>query len=177
MKRLPINFDEVQKAMEDTEREAFEYFLDLSSGEVVVIADDIMETAREILGEAYDDDVDQYDDVEIEREPDVPSWMEDEVELALEIFLDNEGNYVRIPERRPDSVFAAMRDFVADIGQDDLKARLSAALDGKGAFRKFKDALGPHPKERKRWYGFSAQKARQEIFDWLITIGIEPEQH
>lgn len=176
MKRLPINFDEVQKAMEDTEREAFEYFLDLSSGEVVVIADDIMETAREILGEAYDDDVDQYDDVEIEREPDVPSWMEDEVELALEIFLDKEGNYVRIPERSPDSVFAAMRAFVADIGQDDLKTRLSAALDGKGSFRKFKDVLGPHPKERKRWYGFSAQKARQEILDWLRTIGIEPEQ-
>ena len=49
-------------------------------------------------------------------------------------------------------------------------------LDGKNAFRKFKDSLAPYPKERKLWYGFNAKAARDEIRAWLQDIGIDQEK-
>lgn len=172
MKKLPIDFDEIQKAMEDIERNAFEYFLDRETGEILILSEDIMHRANEIISAHYDDDNAEYDAVELDEEPDIPDWMEDEIELALEILLFSRGQYVRIPERSPGNVFAAMKSFVDQVENPELADELRLALDGKGAFRRFKDALDPFPKERKLWYGFSAKAAKKDIEAWLGEAGI-----
>lgn len=173
MKELKIDFDEIQKAMEDTVRDAFDYFLDRETGEVIILSEDIINRAQSLLEEDFDEDLSSYEEVIFDREHDIPDWMEDEVELALDIFLDEGERYVRIPERSAHRGFAAMRSFAESVQDQQLKEQLLIHLDGRGVFRKFKDALEPYPKERKAWYRHNAGQSKKEIEDWLLSIGIE----
>ena len=169
---MNINFDEIQKAMEDTDRDAFDYFLDMESGEVIILSEDIINKAQEILAESYDEDIGDYDDVEVEEEPSIPEWMEDEIELALDVFIYEKERYIRIPERARRYGFETMKAFAETLEDEMLKEILLELLDGKNAFRRFKDSLAPYPKERKLWYGFNAKASRNEIRAWLRSIGI-----
>ncbi len=174
MKKLSINIDEIQKAAEDTERDAFDYFLDRNNGEVVILSADIIALAKELLSQSYDDDIADFDDVEPDELPEIPEWMEDEIELALHIFLQERKRYERIPERNPSDTYAAMKIFAENLENRQLGELLQQALDGDGAFRKFKDLLVPYPKERKLWHSFNATAAKKEIISWLASHGIEP---
>jgi hypothetical protein len=69
-----------------------------------------------------------------------------------------------------------MKAFAGTLGDETLKETLLELLDGKNAFRRFKDALEPFPKERKLWYGFNAKTTRAEIEDWLKSIVFEQEK-
>lgn len=171
MKKV-IDYDEVQKAMEDTVRDAFDYFLDRETGDIIILSEDIIKKAQEILEESYDDDIGDFEDVEVEKEPVIPEWMEDEIELALDIFIYEKDRYIRIPERDPRYGYNTMKAFTETLGDEALRQTIMELLDGKNAFRRFKDALGPYPKERKLWYGFNAKTARDEIGAWLKTTGI-----
>jgi len=54
---------------------------------------------------------------------------------------------------------------------------LSIALDGKGAFRRFKNVLMDYPEVEKQWFKFKAEKDKEEVKDWLESIGIERRVH
>lgn len=158
--------------MEDTVRDAFDYFLDTDTGDVVILSEDIINRARQILDKCLDDDMSDYEEIEFDEEYDIPEWMEDEIALVLDIFIDKEDHFVRIPERHPVNGFAAMREFIDILPDIPLKEELQGILDGKGAFRKFKDALDPYPKMKKLWYGFNAKIAKKEAEEWIVSIGI-----
>lgn len=55
-----------------------------------------------------------------------------------------------------------------------LRALLDVAINGKGAFRRFKDVLQDHPDERERWFAFQKQREDHRILSWLDSEGIEP---
>ena len=176
MKKLKIDFDEIQKAMEDVVRDTFDYFLDIDTGEVLAFSEEIL---SEVKSRLYDSDSDDIEDdieyIEFDEEPELPEWMEDEVELALDILLDEDERYIRIPERASYSAYKSMVEFIETIEDPILREDLSAALDGRGAFRKFKDVLIDYPKERKRWHGYNAKSMKREIIEWLDSVGVEPE--
>jgi hypothetical protein len=176
MKTLKINFDEIQKAMEDVVRDTFDYYLDLETGEVAAFSEEILGEARSRL---YDSESEEIDDdteyMEFDEEPELPEWMVDEIELALEILLDEE-RFVRIPERSSGMAFEAMAEFADSVEDPSLREKLHSALDGKGAFRKFKDTLIDYPRQRKRWHGYNAKAIENEITEWLASLGIEVVQ-
>ncbi len=175
MKKMKINFDEIQKAMEDVLRDTFDYFLDTETGEVMAFSEEILRVVKSRL---YVSDFEEIGDdieyIEFDEEPDIPDWMEDEVELALEILFNEEERYVRIPEREPAAAYKSMSEFIGTVEDPTLKEELSNALNGKGAFRRFKGILIDYPKERKRWHGYNAKAMKREIIEWLSTIGAEP---
>lgn len=175
MKKLPIDFDELQKATEDTEREAFDYFLDRETGEIIILSTEIIEKMEEMLAASYDDDIADFDDVEQEEIPDVPDWMEDEMELAMDVFMFEQERYQRVPERRPADAFAAMKAFAETLDNRHVGEMLLQSLGGQGCFRKFKDVIAPFPRERKLWYGFNAKAAKREIQEWLASAGISAD--
>lgn len=178
MKKLKVNIDEIQKAMEDVVRDAFEYFLDLETGEVIALSEDVL---KEVISRLYEGDDDEIGDdveyIEYDEEPDLPLWMEDEVELSLDVLLDEVGRYIRIPGRESSEAHKTMTDFIGAINDPVLKEKLTDAINGKGAFRKFKDVLISYPKERKRWHGYNAKAMKGVITDWLNSLGIEPERY
>jgi hypothetical protein len=175
MKQLKVNFDEIQKAMEDVSRDSFDYFFDYETGELITFSEEIL---NEVKARLYEDDADEIEDdieyIEFDEIPELPDWMEDEIELALEIIFDVRKRYFRIPERRSSLAFQTKAGFAGLIENPVLKEKLSAALNGKGAFRNFKDVLLDYPKERKRWHGYNAKELKKEIIQWLNSIGVEP---
>lgn len=158
--------------MEDTLRDSFDYFLDKETGEVIILSEDILWRAQSILYENLDEDMADYEAVEFDEDIEIADWIEDEVELAVDILLHGRDRYVRIPERRSADGYAAMKEFADGVKEPDLHDELLGVLDGKGAFRKFKKALESYPHERKEWHKFNAKHAKKEIDLWLASLGI-----
>jgi hypothetical protein len=49
-------------------------------------------------------------------------------------------------------------------------------LEGRGAFRRFKDTLRQFPEAEEQWFRFKAKRDKEEVKDWLEGIGIELEE-
>ena len=61
-----------------------------------------------------------------------------------------------------------MADFAEDISDDRARRRLGRAIQGKGAFRRFKNELHQeYPDLLPAWYGFSNTRARRRAVEWL----------
>jgi hypothetical protein len=174
VKRIKIHFNEIQQAMEDIARDTFDYYFDKETGEVIPFSYELL---AEMKARLYDDGCEELNEdleyIEFDEEPDLPDWMMDEVDLALEILLDAGRRYVRIPERDSESAFKSMCAFTETVEIPELKQKLTDALEGKGAFRRFKDILRDHQKERKRWHGFDAREMKKSIRRWLCSLGAE----
>jgi hypothetical protein len=64
--------------------------------------------------------------------------------------------------------------FIKTVEDETLRARMEAAVNGKGAFRRFKDILLTLPDERRRWFEFRDHLLRERIVEWVREIGIDP---
>jgi hypothetical protein len=67
-----------------------------------------------------------------------------------------------------------MEDFVATVADDEQAERLSIAMSGRGAFRRFKDVLSRWPEGLQRWYDFSDERKRGRARSWLVDAGYSP---
>src|SRR6187399_1887816 len=61
---------------------------------------------------------------------------------------------------------------VDGIADPDIQGRLMAAIDGKGAFRRFKDVLMAFAPERERWFAFRSERLRVFMEAWLNAHGL-----
>jgi len=175
MKKLKVNFEDIQKAMEDVSRDTFDYFLDLETGEVITFSEEILrEVETKLSVDDYEDIEDDIEYIEFDEDPDLPDWMADEVELALEILFGEDERFIRIPKRASSMAYESLFRFIETVEDASLGKELSSALDGKGAFKRFKDVLLAHPKERKRWHGYNAKAMKRAIIEWLRSIRIDP---
>ncbi len=66
-----------------------------------------------------------------------------------------------------------MEEFIESTEESNLKDKLNIAIDGKGAFRRFKDVLVGYPEDRERWFAKRAVKLRTHITEWLAAKSIE----
>jgi hypothetical protein len=78
---------------------------------------------------------------------------------------------VRIEPAASREQYKWMERFVAGVTDEALRERLVIAIDGKGAFRRFKDVLLNYPTERERWFTY-----RAELLHWGIQKWMEKEQ-
>ncbi len=62
-----------------------------------------------------------------------------------------------------------MERFIATVEDADLQARLIQSIDGKGAFRRFKDVLMSYPVDRERWFTFRSERLRACMEGWLAA--------
>jgi hypothetical protein len=66
-----------------------------------------------------------------------------------------------------------MERFVGSVSEPALRERLLIAIDGKGAFRRFKDVLLAFPAERERWFAYRSELLHFHIQTWLDHMKIE----
>jgi hypothetical protein len=64
-----------------------------------------------------------------------------------------------------------MEDFIATVAEPGRADRLGIAIDGRGAFRRFKDTISRWPDEQERWYQFSDERRRGRARQWLSFAG------
>src|SRR5207253_1410599 len=64
-------------------------------------------------------------------------------------------------------VYEDMRDFVARVPERRAADLLSRAIEGRGAFRRFKDTLFEFPELREAWFRFHDVRLRRRAIEWL----------
>jgi len=69
------------------------------------------------------------------------------------------------------AAYGDMEDFIEALSDEDRADRLSIAISGRGAFRRFKDVLGRWPGELEAWYAFSDERQRGRARAWLVAAG------
>ncbi|ODS32972.1 MAG: hypothetical protein SCARUB_01911 [Candidatus Scalindua rubra] len=158
MKRLKVDFEEIAICMEDQNRYDHDHYLDTQTGEVVTISGEVKRAVE---------------DGDEEKLGNLPGWQKREAEIAEEI-LGESDRYVWIEDRPSYEGYNLMSEFADTVKDTGLREKLAIALDGKGAFRRFKDVLAYYPEEEKRWFSFKSQRMEEEITNWLNSIGIEP---
>ena len=84
----------------------------------------------------------------------------------------NDSRYLRIDPVSSREQYRWMERFIATVEEEELRRRLNIAIDGKGAFRRFKDALMSHPIDRERWFAFRSERLRSCMESWLTAHGI-----
>jgi hypothetical protein len=81
------------------------------------------------------------------------------------------AQYVKIEPASSREQYKWMERFVASVTDEALRERLVISIDGKGAFRRFKDVLLNYPAERERWFSF-----RGGLLHWQMQVWVEREQ-
>lgn len=79
---------------------------------------------------------------------------------------------IPIPQAEPHDEYNLMVEFAATVRDRHLRELLEVALDGRGAFQRFKKVLARYPKERERWFAFRDEDLRRQIDDWLEEVGL-----
>jgi hypothetical protein len=67
-----------------------------------------------------------------------------------------------------------MERFIQMLEDGELRDKLTSAIDGKGAFRRFKDVLMTHAPERERWFAFRSERLRVFMEAWLSAHALRP---
>lgn len=96
-----------------------------------------------------------------------------EAALLRKQVADNIKDYIRIEPASSREQYRWMERFVASVSDDALRERLIISIDGKGAFRRFKDVLLAYPAERERWFSYRADLLHWHIHNWLTDNEIE----
>jgi len=84
--------------------------------------------------------------------------------------------YVRIEPAASREQYKWMERFVAGVTDEPLRERLVIAIDGKGAFRRFKDVLLNYPTERERWFSYRAELLHWAMHKWLEKEQLAPKE-
>jgi hypothetical protein len=86
---------------------------------------------------------------------------------------NNPGRYLRVDPASSREQYRWMERFVASVSDQALRERLLVAIDGKGAFRRFKDVLLAFPAERERWFTYRSDLLHFHIQTWIEHMQIE----
>lgn len=82
--------------------------------------------------------------------------------------------YLRIEPVSSREQYRWMERYIPMVEEPDLAGKLTQAIDGKGAFRRFKDVLMAYGPERERWFTFRSERLRIFMEAWLSAHALNP---
>ncbi|MHB2017519.1 MAG: UPF0158 family protein [Candidatus Xenobia bacterium] len=151
---LPINLDELQMALAD-HGDASDYFLDLKTGEMVVLPRSVTAAAEEVLPEGLE------------------QWELGLLDRARQVLLEG-TRYIPIEPLSSQQFKQVMEDFIHCVSDPALATSLAAVLDSPRAYTGFRAILAHWPQERTRWFDFEYAAYAELARAWLSTCGVVP---
>ncbi len=127
--------------------EAFSSYLNRISGHAITLSEEEISAAEE------GDDLDDY-----------PAWQRESILMARD-FLKNENDYLGLPTKDDLDEYRLMEKFSLSVEDPNTLDILYGAIKGKGAFRRFKDALH-RLNLTDEWYAYREAAVRQVAIDW-----------
>jgi uncharacterized protein UPF0158 len=97
-------------------------------------------------------------------------------EPATHSRIASDAGYMRIDPVSSREQYRWMERFIATVEEPELRQKLVASIDGKGAFRRFKDVLMSYPVDRERWFAFRSERLRIAIEAWLEAHGLKAQE-
>jgi Uncharacterised protein family (UPF0158) len=84
-------------------------------------------------------------------------------------FIQSDGRRMVLVSPLPAAVaYGDMEDFIARVREPRTRGLLERAIAGRGAFRRFKDALLDHPELRQAWFRFHDARSERRAIEWLL---------
>jgi len=130
-------------------------FVGRQTGEVVVLTDKDVRDAED------GGDLSACDD-----------WQKENIEQARLVDADDGSRFVSLPDRFEIDEWRMMRDFSLSVENEAVSGALLNAIQGRGAFRYFKDQLHERGMAD-QWYAFREERYRQIALDWCEEHGLE----
>jgi Uncharacterised protein family (UPF0158) len=91
---------------------------------------------------------------------------------GVETLADDTAGLIEV-EPLPTAVgYGDMEDFVAQVRDPRARGMLERAINGRGAFRRFKDTLFDYPELRRAWFEFHDIRGEQRAIEWLAERGM-----
>ncbi|MBL0212765.1 MAG: hypothetical protein IPQ07_02660 [Myxococcales bacterium] len=129
--------------------------------------------ALEIAVERNSPDTDSYLDLTTGRVLTITTG-DPEAVINRQAVSENIRNFLRVEPASSREQYRWMEKFVGSVVDEPLRERLIISIDGKGAFRRFKDVLLAYPAERERWFSYRADLLHWHIQTWLESHEIHP---
>jgi len=129
-------------------------FLNIKTGEVVLMTDYAMRAAEE--NEPFED---------------VPDWERDLVAIAREILADT-GDYIQLPTKYDIDEYSIMENFCTSLDKQEIGDILYDLISGSGAFRRFKDAIYKYGVEDE-WNTYRDNAIKEIAIEWCRQNNIE----
>ena len=104
-------------------------------------------------------------------------WSRPAIEYARESGEESEDEsddtdrWLRVRKLGSRSGYRDMQEFIGTVGDPGRADRLAIAIEGRGAFRRFKDVLARWPGELDRYFAYSEERHRGRARSWLAEQG------
>jgi hypothetical protein len=171
-RRLNIDLAELAYIFDLNEPE-LSYYFDLETGQILLVTDE----TRSQLEAIYDEYCDEEDQIDLEAALDELGLSDSERQellIAHQVEMGYGERIIRVPAPEPRQGYLDMIAFIETVEDPRLKTRLEQAINKRGAFRNFKDALTAYPGERERWFAFKDASLQKRVLAWLADEDIEP---
>lgn len=88
--------------------------------------------------------------------------------------LENDEGWLHVPSAGSRDAYRDMEDFIVTLDDQDRARFLAIAIQGPGAFRRFKDMLATSPAQLRRYWLFSEERRLGRARGWLADHGYRP---
>jgi hypothetical protein len=173
-RKLNVDLGKLELALQTDSYEMHPY-LDLETGEIILIMDEFRRELERIYDEIYDEEGNRV--VALEEYlagRDDPDWQEERLLDADRVEQGYGTRYIPIEKDDPYADYKDMERFIPTVDDPELRERLWRAIRGRGAFRYFKDVLWEHPDVREEWFAFKDARSQRRLERWLAARDIEP---
>jgi Uncharacterised protein family (UPF0158) len=144
----PVSLDDISQEMQIGSDSMTIYFR-RSTCEYFIVSDDHLHILES--GEPFDDR---------------PEWEQEAIQLVAEVMdQDNDDDFVPLPSQFDIHEYSIMERFCFTLEDQKIVQDLVRSLSGKGAFRRFKDALHRHC-IAEHWYKFRDEAFREIAREW-----------
>ena len=151
------------------------YYLDLETGQVVWVSQETRSVLESIYEETCDPDSEESVDLAgVLQDYDLADWQKEELLEVDRVDRLFGSRYIAVPETDSHEGYQDMERFILTVQDGHLQDRLWQAIQGRGAFRRFKDVLAGHYREEKRWYAFQDSQTKERVLEWIESKDIEP---
>jgi hypothetical protein len=152
---IPAKLSDLIDALEMGELQEHLTYFDRSTNKIVMVEStllsDVEEGDEESLSELSEDD--------------------EELEIARAIAGDDGSRFLAPPDKFDFNEYRLMERFIDSLDDEKAANRLSRAIDGRGAFRYFKDTLHDLGMQD-RWYRFRDAAMKRFVIEWAEENGV-----
>jgi hypothetical protein len=171
MRKLKINRMNFELAFELDSYETTAY-LDTVIGDVLFVEEDANRRLEKLLtGE------DNLESIlaTVQASADLSDTEREQMMDAARVEWDDDTRYRLIPKQNSREGYQDMQEYIWSLEVKRLRELLEVAIQGSGAFRRFKDVLNRYPEAQENWFRFRDEREKRRMVDWLESEGIEPE--
>ncbi|MEW5850936.1 MAG: UPF0158 family protein [Myxococcota bacterium] len=93
----------------------------------------------------------------------------------MEELESHPDRFEEVPHLEGYEEYRWMTEFAEGLPDRDVAEQLLEALQGKGAFSRFRSALREYPDLKDQWFSHRRERLLQVVVEWLETLGIDPQ--